>query len=117
VLIISAVVFVFINSLLLACGQILWKIGVENESMSSIKELVHLLLNKYILAGIAIYIISTFLWFSILKRFELTKVYPLQSMSYIVVLFLGFFILKEPVTKTTVIGTLIIVLGVFIITK
>lgn len=69
------------------------------------------------LGGIAVYIISTFYWFSILKRFDLTKVYPLQSMSYIVVLILGHLILKEPLTKNVVIGTMIIVAGVFIITR
>ncbi len=115
--IISAVLLVFINSLLLASGQLLWKTGLKQESMSSIKQIIHLLFNKYMLGGIAVYIISTFYWFSILKRFDLTKVYPLQSMSYIVVLILGHLILKEPLTKNVVIGTMIIVAGVFIITR
>jgi drug/metabolite transporter (DMT)-like permease len=69
------------------------------------------------LGGIIIYIISTFYWFSILKKFDLTKVYPLQSISYIIVLILGYIVLKEPITKNTVIGTIVIVIGVFIITK
>jgi drug/metabolite transporter (DMT)-like permease len=69
------------------------------------------------LGGIIIYIISTFYWFSILKKFDLTKVYPLQSISYIIVLMLGYIVLKEPITKNTVIGTIVIVVGVFIITK
>jgi drug/metabolite transporter (DMT)-like permease len=113
----SAFFLVFINSILLASGQLLWKTGLKNESMSSISQLIHLLLNKYMLGGIAVYIISSFLWFSILKKFDLTLVYPLQSISYVVVLFLGYLILKEPLTKNTVIGTLVIVAGVFIITK
>ncbi|MCM0650853.1 EamA family transporter [Clostridium swellfunianum] len=110
-------VLVFFNSILLACGQLLWKAGLKQESMSSIKQLIHLLLNKYMLGGIAVYIISTFYWFSILKKFDLTKVYPLQSISYIVVLFFGYLMFKEPITKNTLVGTLIIVVGVFIITK
>jgi drug/metabolite transporter (DMT)-like permease len=113
----SAVLLVFINSILLSLGQTLWKIGLKQESMSTIKQLIHLLLNKYILGGIAIYFISTLYWFSILKKFDLTKVYPLQSMSYIFVLILGYLIVKEPITKNTIIGTVVIVLGVFIITK
>jgi drug/metabolite transporter (DMT)-like permease len=101
---------------MLAVGELLWKTGLKQENMSSIKQIIHLLLNKYIMGGIAIYIISSFLWFSILKKFDLTKVYPLQGMTYIVVLFLGYLILKEPITKNTVIGTLVIVVGIFIIT-
>ena len=114
---ISAVVLVFINCLMLGTGQILWKTGIKEVSMGSIKEIIALLLNKYMLAGIFVYITSTFYWFTIIKKFDVTKVYPLQSMSYIIVLILGYFILKEPITKSTIIGTIVIVLGVFIITK
>lgn len=113
----SAVLLVFINSFFLATGQLLWKTGLKQVSLNNISDLIHLLLNKFMLGGIAIYIISTFYWFTILKRFDVTKVYPLQSMSYIVVLILGYLVLKEPVTKNTIIGTFIIVAGVFIITK
>jgi drug/metabolite transporter (DMT)-like permease len=102
---------------MLSVGQILWKTGIKHETMGSVSEIVHLLLNKYMFAGILIYITSTFYWFYIIKKFDITKVYPLQSMSYLLVLVLGYVILKEPVTKNTIIGTLIIVLGVFIVTK
>ncbi|MCM8712065.1 EamA family transporter [Clostridium sp. SYSU_GA19001] len=102
---------------MLSAGQLLWKTGLKEVSMGSLKDIIHLLLNKYMLGGIAIYITSTFYWFSILKKFDVTKVYPLQSMSYILVLILGYVLLKEPVTKNTIIGTIIIVVGVFIITK
>lgn len=102
---------------MLATGQLLWKTGLKETSMGSLNDIIHLLLNKYMLGGIAIYITSTFYWFSILKKFDVTKVYPLQSMSYILVLILGYTILKEPVSKNTIIGTIIIVIGVFIITK
>lgn len=102
---------------MLGTGQILWKTGIKDISMGSIKEIIAIFLNKYMLAGILVYITSTFYWFSIIKKFDVTKVYPLQSMSYIIVLILGYFILKEPITKSTIIGTIVIVLGVFIITK
>lgn len=115
--IISAVLLVFINCLMLAAGQLLWKTGLKEVSMGSLNDIIALLLNKYMLGGIAIYITSTFYWFSILKRFDVTKVYPLQSMSYIIVLILGYAVLKEPVSKNTVIGTVIIVIGVFIVSR
>lgn len=113
----NPILLVFINCLMLSAGQTLWKTGLEQLTFNNISDLIHILLNKYILGGIAIYIFSTFYWFWILKRFDLIKVYPLQSMSYILVLILGSVILKELPSKNTVIGTLIIVLGVFIVTK
>lgn len=102
---------------MLGIGQTLWKTGIKEVSLGSVREIIALLLNKYMLAGILVYITSTFYWFTIIKKFEITKVYPLQSMSYIIVLLLGYFILKEPITKSTLVGTLVIVLGVFIITN
>ena len=72
------------------------------------------MLNKYIIGGIFIYAIATIYWLYVLKRFELTKVYPLQSMSYILILITGYFILKEPITRNSIIGTVIICFGIYI---
>lgn len=113
----NPVILVFINCLMLSAGQTFWKTGLEQVNFNTLVDLIHLLFNKYILAGIGIYITSTFYWFWILKRFDLIRVYPLQSMSYILVLVLGSVILKELPSRNTIIGTLIIVLGVFIVTK
>jgi drug/metabolite transporter (DMT)-like permease len=100
---------------MLTTGQLLWKTGLKEVSMSSFGDIIQMLFNKYIFGGIVVYIIATFFWMSILKRFDLTKVYPLQSMSYISVLLASLFLLKETVTKNTVIGTIIIFIGVFVI--
>lgn len=113
----SPVILVFINCIMLACGQTLWKRGLQQVTYNSVLDIVHIIFNKYMLAGILIYITSTFYWFWILKRFDLIKVYPLQSMSYILVLVSGSVLLREVPTRNTIIGTLIIVVGVFIVTK
>lgn len=102
---------------MLTAGQVLWKIGLKEASMSSFSDIIRLMFNKYIFSGIVIYAIATFYWLSVLKKFDLIKVYPLQSMSYIIVLIFGVLLLKEPLTKNTLIGTIVIIIGVFIITK
>lgn len=102
---------------MLVSGQILWKIGLQNIQLNSIKDVLAALVNKYIFTGIAIYGVATGYWLYVLKRFDLSKVYPLQSISYILVLIAGFFLLKEPITKNTVIGAIVICIGVFIIAK
>lgn len=95
-------------------GQLLWKIGLKELNFSSLKDIVSVILNKYIIGGIVIYAIATFYWLYVLKKFDLTKVYPLQSMSYILVLITGYFIIKEPITKNSIIGTAIICFGIFV---
>lgn len=102
---------------MLVSGQLLWKIGLREVQLNSLKDIIAALFNKYIFSGIVIYGIATCYWLYILKKFDLIKVYPLQSLSYILVVISGYFILKEPLSKNTVIGTIIICIGVFFITK
>lgn len=97
-------------------GQMLWKIGLNQVQLHGAGDFVLALFNKYIFIGLIIYVIDTFLWFYILKNNDLSKVYPLQSMSYIIAMVAGFFILKEPITVRSVIGTFVICVGVSIIT-
>lgn len=73
--------------------------------------------NKYIFSGLVIYGFATLLWFVILKRYDLTKVYPLQSMSYILAIILGYFILNETITRNTIIGSIIICAGIFVMSR
>ena len=83
--------------------------------MGSIKEIILLLFNKYIFSGLVIYALATIYWFYIIKTNDLSKVYPMQSMSYIISLFMSYFILKEDISFNSVIGTIVILVGVFII--
>ncbi|MGL4742235.1 MAG: EamA family transporter [Sarcina sp.] len=100
---------------MLVCGQLLWKIGLAQVSLGSVKEIFFALFNKYIFAGLLIYAFATIYWFYILKTHDLTKVYPLQSMSYIISLASGYFILHEKITTNNFIGTIVILIGVAII--
>jgi drug/metabolite transporter (DMT)-like permease len=114
---INPVILVFLNCFLLVTGQILWKIGLNQMSFNSLKDLLSLILNKYICLGILAYVIATVYWFYILKRFDLTKVYPLQSLSYILAPIFGHYILKESISKNSIAGTILICIGVFFISK
>ncbi|MGG5460725.1 EamA family transporter [Clostridium sp. B9] len=112
---IKAIFLVLINCIMLVSGQILWKIGLREASMGSVKEIILLLFNKYIFSGLVIYALATIYWFYIIKTNDLSKVYPMQSMSYIISLFMSYFILKENISFNSVIGTIVILIGVFII--
>ncbi|MGL4760208.1 MAG: EamA family transporter [Sarcina sp.] len=100
---------------MLVSGQLLWKIGLDQVSLSSAKEIIFAIFNKYIFGGLVIYAVATIYWFYILKTNDLTKVYPLQSMSYIISLAAGYFILHEKINTNTFIGTIIILIGVTVI--
>ena len=69
---------------MLVSGQILGKIGLKDASMGSVKDIILLMFNKYVFSGLVIYALATIYWFYIIKTNDLSKVYPMQSMSYII---------------------------------
>ena len=109
------IILVLINCILLVSGQLLWKIGLGHVSLDGAKAIILALFNKFIFGGIIIYGVATIYWLYILKNYDLSKVYPLQSMSYIISLFASYFILNEKISTNTIIGTIIILIGVFVI--
>ncbi len=109
---IKAILLVLVNCILLVSGQILWKIGLRDLNFNGLKSIFSILFNKYIFSGLVIYAVATFYWFYILKKYDLTKVYPIQSLSYVLAIIFGYLILKN-----SIIATIIICIGVFIIAK
>jgi drug/metabolite transporter (DMT)-like permease len=55
------------------------------------------------------------LWFILHRKFQLSFIYPFLSLNYFLSLFLGKILFQEPVTLRKIIGSAIIVVGVFII--
>jgi len=55
-------------------------------------------------------------WFILHRKFKLSFIYPFLSLNYFLSLFLGKVLFGEPVTLMKVIGSAVIVAGVFVIT-
>jgi drug/metabolite transporter (DMT)-like permease len=96
-------------------GQFLWKVGLRQVELSGAKDYLFALFNPKIFLGLVIYGLATLVWFYVLKKHDLSKVYPLQSISYIIAMLAGYFLLNEHITKNSIIGTIIICVGVFVI--
>lgn len=69
----------------------------------------------HIITGIMLYGISLLLWFYVLSQLPLSKAYPLVSLGYIISIFLGFYLLDEPLTTFKIIGVIFICIGVVFI--
>ena len=105
------------NAILMVTGQTLWKLGVAGKEINSLAPLLRLFLNPFVLAGLAVYALSSALWLYILNKGELSFVYPIQSTAFIFALIVGVTIFREQLTLPKVIGVLVICLGVVIITR
>lgn len=107
------ILLAILNSGLLVFGQTLWKIGLVKMNGYSLK----LLMNPLVLAGLLVYGISTLLWLYILSKLPFSTAYPLNSIAYVLSLFVGFFIFREEMDLRKIFGTMLLLAGVFYITK
>ena len=70
-----------------------------------------------ILAGFTLIFGGSLFWLVVLSKWNLSLAYPLLSLSYIASLFIGAFFLHETVTPVRLAGVLVVVAGVYLITK
>lgn len=110
-------ILIIIYLILTVSGLILYKKGtnsdflfiINNNSLSIKLSLVSIL-------GLVCYLMSFLMYMLILPKFDLTFIYPLMSaISYVSIYILSILILNESVTTLGVIGSLIIVVGIFIV--
>lgn len=105
-----------INIALLVIGQTLWKYGLSGGNLSlKINDIMKLFTNPYILAGICVYMVATIVWFYILSRAELSMVYPLQSLCYVVAAVVAMLFFKEHIPYTRWFGITLIIVGAYFV--
>ncbi|GAA0719353.1 membrane protein [Clostridium malenominatum] len=105
-----------INIILLVAGQTLWKMGLTKiELKFTIQHIVKMFFDPYIFGGLIIYGAATVIWLYILSRSELSLVYPLQSLCYVVAAVVAVLIFKENIPLTRWVGIGLIVLGAYFV--
>ena len=99
----------------ISAGQVLFKIGAnaQGESFS----VFALLTNVSFLAAIAIYAGCTILWGYVLTQAELSKVYPIFSLSFAIVPLLSYFFFKETLGVSYAVGVVFIMIGLVLTTR
>ena len=86
-------------------------------SGSLVSMLPVVVLNPYVIGGLAVLIFSMGLHLMALSRVELSFAYPFLSVSYILVLFAGYFLFGETVNTSRVVGVVLICGGTFFIAR
>lgn len=104
-------------------AQLIIKTAMEaqGETFLSLQSLPSLAIRLFttprIILGLALYATGAFLWMIVLSRLDLSLAYPMVSLSYILLAFLAWLLLDEPLTLPKLAGTVVICAGVFIITR
>ncbi len=110
------------TSILLAvAGQLLMKRGMMMIGTFSITQLhfklIPMFSNPFVFFGFACFGLSSIFWLVVLSRFEISLVYPIVSVAYILVAIASVIFFKENVTLIRWLGILVIVAGVFLISR
>lgn len=112
--------------LVLACvvlgvfGQIFMKKGMNIIGIISIKDIFsqkifEVVFQRYVFIGIVLYILGSVIWLVVLSMEELSFVYPLIAIGYIITAILSKFIFNENLTFFRLFGILLIFGGVYLI--
>ena len=120
----NSVLLILLSISIAVGGQVLLKIGIDRvgiSDFSSMKVILDLfsgvIKSPLILTGLFLYFISAAIWLIVLSTVDLSFAYPFLGLSYVMVLVLSKFILKEDVNPIRWIGAFIITVGVVVISR
>jgi drug/metabolite transporter (DMT)-like permease len=73
--------------------------------------------NLFVLGGLGLYMLGAALWLGVLARVDVSLAYPFVALGFVLTMILSALLLAETLTPSRIAGTLIIVLGVLILTR
>ena len=104
-------------SLLLASGQILFKLVARSaESLNTLPAIIGLAGNGWFWMAMVFYGTATILWIFILQKIDLVHAYPFVALGFVVVPVAAHFLLGEHITLSYFAGVALILAGLWFIT-
>jgi multidrug transporter EmrE-like cation transporter len=115
--------YIALTILFTVYGQVVikWQVNLAGDfppdTMDKVWFIFKLLLNVWVISSFAAAFVASLTWMAAMTQFELSFAYPFMSLAYIIVLFLSVALFAEAFTWQKLIGTLIIVAGLFVLTR
>ena len=112
--------FIFGTVIFTVYGQLIvkWQVARAGALPSALPErflfLGHLILNPWILSGMAAAFVAMLCWLSAMTKFELSYAYPFMSLAFILVLVLSVVFFHEAVTMPKVVGMALVIVGLIV---
>ena len=114
-----SLVLIFSAIILAVFGQLSMKKGMSNVGEIALRQLIGIklfsLFDKFVILGIALYVLSTGIWLVVLSQEELSLVYPLVGTGYVLTAVLAKFFFKEKLTMFRMLGIMTIIIGAYLI--
>jgi len=115
--------YIFLCIALTVASQLImrWRVGAAGALPESAAErfnfIGELLLTPWIWLGIGCTFLAGVSWMLALTRFELSYAFPFTGASFLLILFAGAVLFNEHVSATRIIGTVIVMLGLFVVVR
>jgi len=116
-------IFVFLTVAFTVYGQIVvkWQVGQMGELPDGLMDKVIFVfsqyLNPWIMSGLASAFLASACWIVAMTRLDLSVAYPFMSLAFVIVLFLSAVFFSEALSINKAIGTVIILVGLFVIIR
>jgi drug/metabolite transporter (DMT)-like permease len=100
-----------------SAGQLALKIGMGRapEARSALEVLRIIATQPYVTLGMSFYAASSLMYLRVIQKWDLSLVYPMVAMSYVLVTILSWALLSEKIPPARVLGLLVICIGVSIL--
>lgn len=115
--------FILISVLLSVIAQILLKQGMSSVSVQGaiqsggMTAVMVVLTNFFVLGGLAAYVSSAGIWLLVLSKVDVSKAYPFVGLGFIGTMLFAYWFLNEPISAGKIIGTVLIVAGIWFISN
>ena len=107
-----------LSAVLLAIGQLLFKIGSSNiEEVSASSFIKATITSPILIFAVALYGFTILIWIYVLNKMPLSIAYPITGLAYIIVPALSYFFLGEKIGPLIMIGSLFILVGISLIAR
>ncbi|WP_439503603.1 EamA family transporter [Methylophaga sp.] len=80
-------------------------------------ETAGLVLNRFVILGLFCYGMSMVFWLYVLTKVEVSRAYPFVGLGFVGTMLFAHFLLHEPITIQKLIGTMLVVSGVFLLAR
>ena len=113
-------VYVMCTVLLTVYGQIVikWQVAqagaLPDDAAQKIEFLARLLLNPWIMSGLAAALLASITWMAALTKLPLSHAYPFTASAFVIVILLSGFFFSEAITPLKLAGVALVVLGIIV---
>jgi multidrug transporter EmrE-like cation transporter len=118
----TVLTLIFISVSISAIAQITLKYGMSSPAVQQglsgnwLETVLAVISSFYVWLGLSLYAMGAVLWLGVLAKIEVSIAYPFVGLGFILTLLFGVFLLGEAFSLIRLIGTILVVLGIVLVT-